>query len=82
MNMIINCLCNFLNFTQLELYIQRGNNKRANLENIKNKNIEENKTKIKMLSNRSNKNNIVINNNDFVNIEYNDGSTIVGKKMW
>ena len=35
MNMIINCLCNFLNFTQLELYIQRGNNKRANLENIK-----------------------------------------------
>jgi len=79
MNFIADWLLNILNFEQLEIHVQKKHNKKAILETIKEKTIKENKEKIKKLSNESfNKN----NNNDFVNIKYNDGSSIVGKKMW
>ena len=78
MDLIADCLRCFSNFKQLELYAQKQHNKKASIEIINDKKIKDNKIKIKKFSTRFNKN----NNNDFVNIEYKDGSSIVGKTMW
>lgn len=81
MNIIADILLYFSDFTQLKLYIQNIYNKKANIQTNKEKLIKENKNYIKKLSENTLNNNKT-KNYEYVNIEYNDGSTIVGEKMW
>ena len=81
MNVIVDILLYVCDFTQLKLYIQSICNKKASIETIKDKRIKEKKKEIKKLSEKTLHNNKT-KNCEYVSIEYNDGSTIVGKKMW
>ena len=81
MNYIADWLLQTLNFGQLELYSQKQHNKKASIETIKDNTIKENKKEIKKLSEKT-LNNKEKKKCEYVKIEYNDGSTIVGKKMW
>ena len=81
MNYVADWLLYTLNFEQLELYAQNQHNKKASLETIKDKTIKENKEKIKKLS-KNTLNNKQTKNCNYVTIEYDDGSTILGEKIW
>jgi len=81
MNYIADWLLYTLNFEQLELYAQNQHNKQKSIERIKDKTIKENKKNIKKLSTIS-MNNKQTKNCNYVTIEYDDGSTILGEKIW